>query len=47
MDIPIDGKIVWLKAVGKEIDEVASYITKLSAHRKPPFNINLMDKSFD
>lgn len=34
MDIPIDGKIVWLKAVGKEIDEVTSYIEKLSADRK-------------
>lgn len=34
MDIPIDGKIVWLKAVGKEIDEVASYIDRLSADRE-------------
>jgi hypothetical protein len=34
MDIPIDGKIVWLKAVGAEIDVVLSQIEKLSADRK-------------
>ncbi len=34
MDIPIAGKIVWLKSVGAEIDEVATYIEKLSADRK-------------
>ena len=35
MDIPINGKIVWLNSVGKEIDEVVSYIEKLSVDRKP------------
>ena len=39
MDIPIDGKIVWLEAVGKEIDQVVYYIEKLSADRKPPWNL--------
>lgn len=34
MDIPIDGKIVWLNAVGKEIDEVASFVGNMSADRK-------------
>ena len=39
MDIPINGKIVWLNSVGKEIDEVVSYIEKLSADRKPHLNL--------
>ena len=33
MDIPIDGKIVWLKAVGKEIDEVRNLIERLAESR--------------
>lgn len=39
MDIPINGKIVWLNSVGKEIDEVVSYIEKLSSDRKPHLNL--------
>lgn len=38
MDIPINGKIVWLNSVGKEIDEVISYIDKISIARKSNFN---------
>jgi hypothetical protein len=38
MDLPIDGKIVWLNAVGKEIDAVASLIERLSVDRKPHLN---------
>lgn len=34
MDIPINGKIVWLNSVGAEIDEVASFIERLSADRE-------------
>ncbi|WP_429082673.1 hypothetical protein [Aeromonas veronii] len=33
MDIPIDGKIVWLKAVGKEIDEVRKLVEELAESR--------------
>lgn len=33
MDIPIDGKIVWLKAVGKEIDEVRKLVEELAECR--------------
>ncbi len=40
MDIPINGKIVWLNSVGKEIDEVISYIEKISIARKSKFNLS-------
>ena len=33
MYIPIDGKIVWLKAVGKEIDEVRKLVKELAESR--------------
>ena len=33
MDIPIDGKIVWLKAVGREIDEVRNLIVRMAEAR--------------
>ncbi len=39
MDIPVDGKIVWLNSVGREIDAVASYIEELSAVRKPQLTL--------
>lgn len=33
MDIPINGKIVWLKAVGREIDEVRNLIVRMAEAR--------------
>jgi|SaaInlStandDraft_6_1057023.scaffolds.fasta_scaffold99723_2 hypothetical protein len=38
MDIPTDGKIHWLNAVGCEIEKVISYIEKLENDRKPPLS---------
>jgi hypothetical protein len=39
MDIPIDGKIFWLKSVGNEIDEVKQLIDKLADNRKPSMTL--------
>ena len=35
MDIPTDGKIHWLNAIGAEIDKVVAYIDQLAMDRKP------------
>ena len=39
MDIPINGKIVWLEAVGKEIDEVRNLIERLAEVRVPSMTL--------
>ena len=41
MDIPIDGKIVWLKAVGKEIDEVRNLVERLAEVRVPSMTLKV------
>lgn len=39
MDITIDGKIVWLKAVGREIDEVRNLIERMAEARDLSMNL--------
>ena len=39
MDIPINGKIVWLNSVGKEIDEVRNFIERLAEVRMPSLTL--------
>ena len=39
MDIPIDGQIVWLNSVGREIDEVKSLIDRLAENRLPSMTL--------
>lgn len=39
MDIPINGKIVWLEAVGREIDEVRNLIERLAEVREPSMTL--------
>lgn len=39
MDIPINGKIVWLNSVGKEIDEVRNLIERLAEAREPSMTL--------
>lgn len=39
MDIPINGKIVWLNSVGKEIDEVRNLIERLAEVREPSMTL--------
>ena len=39
MDIPINGKIVWLEAVGREIDEVRNLIERLAEVRMPSMTL--------
>jgi hypothetical protein len=39
MDIPTDGKIVWLNSVGKEIDEVKNLIDRLAQNRLPSMTL--------
>jgi len=39
MDIPINGKIVWLNSVGKEIDEVRNLIDSLAEVRVPSMTL--------
>lgn len=41
MDIPIDGKIVWLKAVGNEIDEVRNLVERLAEVRVPSMTLKV------
>ena len=41
MDIPIDGKIVWLKAVGNEIDEVRNLVERLADVRVPSMTLKV------
>lgn len=39
MDIPINGKILWLNSVGKEIDEVRNLIERLAEVRVPSMTL--------
>ena len=39
MDIPINGNIVWLTAVGKDIDEVRNLIERLAEVREPSMSL--------
>lgn len=39
MDIPINGKIVWLNSVGREIDEVRNLIERLAEVREPSMTL--------